>query len=423
MVTVSGPNKHRVRSWGNHLTVTAGTGRYWLLCGLLAACYLYRTVAIPLPSLGPAISDFWWYHQAAQAVLSGDSPYSVEDFAYPPLFAFLLTPLALVSYETARWIWFALSHGCLFLSAYLLWRVAGGDRLALLAVVGVWTFGGAIAESLMLGQINPLLLLLVAFSWYLPPRLSAASVAAAAAVKIWPGTLLGSYAVLRQGRAFAAGVAMLAVLAALPWVLIALLLGPPSIPPATHYWMGTPAVFNFSAPAIALRILDRPTGTGRLPANWEFGNSVHALRVPEPDRWVAVAVAAGILAAGLAALFWRAGPAPSDTPLPLVSGAIVALTLAASPVSWSHYQLLQYPGAALLLARLLRRREFRRATVLGGLFLGLYQIPILGLGPYLATYGWTAANPPLLWALTSLTPLCSLVLFAVYLRELRVNSV
>jgi len=391
----------------------------WLLGAVLAACYLYRTVALPLPSLGPASSDFWWYHQAARAILGGVSPFSVADFAYPPLLAFLLTPLGLLSYEAARWAWFALSHAFLLGAGYLVWRVAGGDRPALLAVLAVWACGGAIAESLMLGQINPLLLLLVTLSWYpLRGPAGAASLALAAALKIWPATLLAAYALLRKRRALAAGVTLFALLALLPGLATALLLGPPAFPPATRYWMGTPALFNFSLPAVALRILDPPAGAGRLPHNWEFGNNVHELNVAETHLWIAVTVAAGTLAAGLLSLHRWAALKPEKTPLPLVSAALVALTLAASPVCWSHYQLLQYPGVALLLAGFVRQKRFWAAGALAAVFLGVYQLPILGLGPYLATYGWTAANRPLLWALTSMTPLCSLGLFVFCWYEL-----
>ena len=137
-----------------------------LLLVALTAYYLYRTIVLPLPAIGPRISDFWWYHQAGRAVLSGASPFSIEDFVYPPLFSFLIAPLALVGYETARSLWFGLSQVFLLAAGSLLWRILGADRLALLAVLSVWALGGAIAESLMLGQINPLLLVLVVASWY-----------------------------------------------------------------------------------------------------------------------------------------------------------------------------------------------------------------------------------------------------------------
>lgn len=365
--------------------------------------------------MGPAISDFWWYHQAGQAILSGNSPFSVEDFAYPPLFAFLMTPLAALSYEAARWAWFLLSHGFLLGAAFCVWRMAGADRLALLVVMGVWASGGSIAESLMLGQINPLLLFLVALSWWpLQEGLAAGSVAVAAAVKIWPAPLLAAYAAVHKMRAAFQGVFVLAGLFVVPWCLIRLLLAPPWFPPATNYWMGTPALFNFSLPAVVLRVLDPPLDPGRLPHNWEFGNNVHELTVDPSHLWISVFVAASLLAAGIALLLWRAG---RNTSLPLASAAMVALSIAASPVSWSHYHLLQYPGVALVLTGLLRQRRMAAAAVLITLFWGTYQLPILGLGSYLENYGWTAGNMALLWALTSLTAVCSLSLFVFYLRE------
>lgn len=183
--------------------------------------------------------------------------------------------------------------------------------------------------------------------------------------------------------------------------------------------MGTPALFNFSLPAVVLRALDPPVSPGPLPHNWVFGNNIHELRVPEGDLLVSLAVAASTLLLGFIALYAVTRGSVASWQIPLASAALVSLSLAASPICWSHYHLLQYPGAALLLATFLRQRRFGVTLLLALLLFGIYQAPIAGLGPYLERFGWTAAGPLTLWLLTSITPFCSLALFALYLNELR----
>jgi hypothetical protein len=109
----------------------------------------------------PLPSDFDVYFAAGRAVLAHQSPFHDARYLYPPLFAFLIAPISSLSYIGARSLWFVLSHAFLLASAYKLWRRAGRKRYALCCIAIVWTFGGAANESLALGQIGPLLLLLL----------------------------------------------------------------------------------------------------------------------------------------------------------------------------------------------------------------------------------------------------------------------
>src|SRR5690242_4924244 len=110
-------------------------------------------------------SDFIHYHQAARAILHGRSPFGDPEYVYPPLIGFLMAPFGLTDYVTARWIWFLLSHAFLLAAAWLLWRAAGRGRIALCSIAGVWAFGGAAGESLSLGQIGPLLVLVLVLAY------------------------------------------------------------------------------------------------------------------------------------------------------------------------------------------------------------------------------------------------------------------
>src|SRR5580658_8906992 len=75
---------------------------FFLLC---AAFYFHETVVTVIPDLN-APSDFKPYHEAARDILAGRTPFVTQGYIYPPLLAYLLTPLAPLSYLAARWVWF-----------------------------------------------------------------------------------------------------------------------------------------------------------------------------------------------------------------------------------------------------------------------------------------------------------------------------
>jgi hypothetical protein len=100
--------------------------------------------------------------------------------------------------------------------------------------------------------------------------------------------------------------------------------------------------------------------------------------------------------------------------------ALVSLSLAAAPVCWSHYQVLQYPGVALLLANSIRLRAWRTAAAVVLCFLLLHQFPETALSHYYDEHsGWTAASPATLYLWTSVTPLACLGLFGLALSYVK----
>ena len=405
---------------------------YALALGGLAAHFLARTLLAPLAAIPREPADFAHHHAAARAILGGESPYRVADYDYPPLPALLALPLALLPLPTARLVWFSLSWAALVGAAALAWRLLGGGRVNLLVVAAVWSLAGTAAENLVLGQLNPLLLLLVVGAWWGLARGSPATthgaLAAAAALKIWPAAVLAVHAVARRGRVLAAGAGVALLGLAASWLPLALLPAP-RLPTTAGFWRGTPALLNFSLPAVALRLADPARPGQPLPADWVHGNDPEALALPAGRAALSVAVAVLTLAIGLWLLVRAAPPGLRGEDLPLAAAALIALALAASPIAWYHYQLLQLPGLALLAGRALgacavetRGRLACAALRLGGLGLllvGLTWTHRLGIGSYVARHGWTAASPLWLWAASSLVPALSLVCFALLLAELR----
>ena len=393
----------------------------WLFVAVTARTVLVGNVILASTFLrGPG--DFTNYYLAARAVLAGGSPFSVPNFDYPALMAFVVMPLAGLSEQAARVIWFIFGHLCLLAAGGLLWRRLGGDKPALVAVATVWAFGGTVTENLVLGQVNPLLLALLVGSWAAiwraRPR-AAALVGGAAALKLWPTVLLAKDAFLGRWRAVGAGLVAAAALIGLPWVFVAGVLPAPHAPIHASYWMGTPAVLNDSIPAVVLRIIEPPTRGMPLPRNWVVGNDPGSLQLPRSHAIAGVtsgviALAVGILLVGCRV---RSRPPVHDDE-PVVGAALVALALASAPIAWYHYQLLNFPGYAMLILRWTRRRRFAAVALLScSAVAGTWGSALL-LGPHLVRYGWTAANPGLLWLVSSVTLASDLALFASLLWEL-----
>ena len=336
----------------------------WLLVAVAAGVYLYRTGVVVWPYLFRTPGDFGYYLRAARAILDGATPFS-RGFDYPPLLPVLATPFALLALPAARVAWYLLSQACLIGAAACLVEPLGGDLPALAAVAAVWAAGGTLAENLVLGQVSPLLLFLLALAWRWDaerPGRAAALIGLAAGIKIWPGLLLAAYLGRDRRRALAIGLATAALAVVLPWLLLAATTAPPHLPESGEYWMGTPAPLNLSLPAAALRGTYPPKKMGEdpIPADWLAGNDPAALHLTPWRRRLSVWVALLTLAAGLFALAVRAGfdgeagAEPRDRLFALA--ALTALATLASPISWYHYQLFALPGVALLAADALRRR-------------------------------------------------------------------
>jgi hypothetical protein len=134
-------------------------------------------------------------------------------------------------------------------------------------------------------------------------------------------------------------------------------------------------------------------------------------------------IAAGVLLAGLAALVTVCRGRLNGAQAPWAAAALISLSVAASPISWNHYQILQYPGLALLLCSAVRRRRWLLGActvVLGAL---LYQIPREVLRAYYVQHsGWSAASPATLYIWTSVTPVAALLLFGLLLRQLTAEA-
>ncbi len=323
------------------------------------------------------------------------------------------------------------SQLCLLTAAWLTWKAIGRDWMAACTVAFIWAVGGAAEESLGLGQPGPELTLLMAIAITQPVTKRAWRVAVAigtgVAIKLFPGVLAVWFLLRRQWRALAILAGVVAVLILLPWSVVLCCLDGPRTPGARDTWAGTPSALSWGIPSVVLRAMDPPTPGGPLPRDWE--TDIPYLRLPESHRWSAIAAAAITLLGGIAILAaavrrkasvdTAADTSSSDPPDAFAMAALVSLALAASPVCWTHYQMLQYPGVALLLCHAARSRQrglFTAALTLGAL---LYPLPVAVLTEYYMKYGKWTASLPTFYFWDSIAPFASLGLFGLSVREIR----
>jgi hypothetical protein len=391
----------------------------WLFVPLCAAWYLRASFFDQLPS--SSLSDFSWYHLAAQHVAHGRSPFLSAGYLYPPLLAFLLLPLAPLDYVTARWVWFLFSHACLLAAAWWMWRRLGADRTAACVVALVWAFGGAAGESLSLGQVGPLLTLLLALTLTQTGWRQGTALGAGVALKLIPGVLGLLLLLRRDWRALAAAALVTVILLAISWGLTACCLAGALSPASQQYLGGTPALLSWSLPSVFLRLADAPRSGGPLPTLWLTGNTLQSLHLPAASLLLSAGVSLATLGMGLLSLaFVLRGKLP-DAEFPLAGAAMVALGLAALPVAWTHYQVMQYPGVAVILCYAARRRSwplFAAAMACAAL---LYPVPVAVLrAAYRPANAWPN-SPAFLYFWTSVSPMASLSLFTLILWRLRQN--
>jgi len=365
------------------------------------------------------------YHEASQDILHGHSPFNTTGYLYPPFFAFLLTPLGMLDLGTARFIWFILSQGFLVTAAWILWRALGRDWLAACVIGFVWAFGTAAFETLFMGQVGCFLTLLLTLAYTrsapLDGTLRGASLGIGAAIKIFPAVVAAPLLMARQWRALAAAAISSVLLIVVPWTAVIARFPGPIKPQSASFTTGTPAMLVWSVPATVLRILDPAKAGKNIPDSWENGWDLPRLHLPTRNRVLAVAASGATFLIGMAVFAVVLGGRLESDDLPLAMAGFTALTLAATPLAWTHYQVMQYPGVAMLLCGAIRMRRWFMvvATLLCGAMLN--PLPVALLTRYYNQRGgsWSPADPFMLYFWTSTAPAASLVLFGLCIYSIR----
>jgi alpha-1,2-mannosyltransferase len=174
------------------------------------------TIAISGDTLG---FDFLAYRSAAERVLNGQPVYDMSFeqvggfglFFYPPVFLPLVLPFGLLDPSVATWTWIGVSLLSFGVGVAIM-PVASNTRwwIVLLAAVS-WPF----LYAVKLGQVGPLLFLLLAagWRWMERPVVLGGTLAVGTAIKLQPALLLGWTLLTRRWRATLFGLLFLAMLA------------------------------------------------------------------------------------------------------------------------------------------------------------------------------------------------------------------
>ncbi len=362
-------------------------------------------------------TDFGVYARAAWAVRSGWDIYEVFDdrgwhYCYPPPFAVVMVPLAdpptiladragYLPFSVSVGIWYLLGFAFVgyathaFASAVLPDAVRGSRRWWYARTVPILVCAGGIGFTLGRGQVNTLVVALVAgmFAAAIRGRAVAAGawLAGAIALKVIPGILLLFPVVRRDWRA---GIGLVAMGAFLFGVL------------PVAVWGVDGAVRN------NLRIVEtvlKPGTTGggdqtrakeltdtTATDSQTFQAVIHAIRHPDPatrpakaDRETRLAHwgIGGLLTLITAVVGWRRlGPEPGDQLVFL--GCLCVLMLLLTPVSHMHYYAMAMPIVCGLWLRSMAKRP------------GAIGADPVTLG-VLVLWGFATAIPLFPWGITS----------------------
>jgi hypothetical protein len=269
--------------------------------------------------------DLAVFLSAAGKVVHGASPYvfrADETYAYPPLLAFLVSPLHPLDPGVAAVIWAVLSLAAVVGALWLLglrdWRCY--------ALAGAFQFTRSAVD---LGTVGPFLLLAVAAAWRWRDRLyaPAAAVAAAVALKLFLWPLAVWLALMRRGRAALASVALGLTFVLVPWAVLGFS-GLGHYPRLLHDLADDEASSSYSVIALAVRA-----------------------HLPESAGALLSVLAAALLLAAAAWVARAERRSPRDRDVAVLTLAIAA-ALAASPIVWVHYFVLLLVPLALTRTRL-----------------------------------------------------------------------
>jgi hypothetical protein len=258
---------------------------------------------------------------------------------HPPSSILLFLPFAALDYLDAFLVWNLCSLGALILSVWLLLaqRRIVTEARTLLPLAAVLLVANPLQEQLILGQLNLVLLLLVAGMWAAQrsgkPLVAGVCLGIATAIKVFPGFFLVYYALCGKWRVVVVGLLTLTGVTA----LTVLVLGP-----------DTYRAFVTEVLPHLRQFEDYPENASLMGFWYKLfagaGGFVQPLcQVPALAR----AATWGTNLAIFVVFCWcvRGGRAPAQEDLTFALATSVMLLLA--PITWNHYLLLLLPALAI----------------------------------------------------------------------------
>lgn len=304
-----------------------------ILFAILAAALLYAAIRSTRD-----LTDFEVYRTAALRVVHAEPLYRADDghfqFKYLPAFAVAVAPLALLSAEVSKAVWFALT--CLWLAWFVRLALSlrpspriGAPMVGVLLAV---TMGRLFLRELALGQTNVLLgLMAMAALACVPKRPAAAGVLVGAAVFVKPYALI-----VLPWLAMTAGAP--ALIAAVVTLLAGLLL-----PSVVYGWQG-----NFYLIADWIRTVTDTTAPNlMLPENVSW-TSAFAKWLGQNSTASGLALITCVMTVAVPVVAWLKR-ARSESPAYLEVALLLLAVPLLSPQGWDYVFLLGAPATVLLI--------------------------------------------------------------------------
>lgn len=323
--------------WEGGLALLQRTWVRRLLTGVAAAGCWVLLFGLPGSSFIPYRLDLDVYRLGAETFLRGGDLYGPLPrteggidlpFTYPPFAAILFVPLALLPVWAATLLLTLATLACMWLVLRLVVRGSGWPTALLLPAFTLAITLGPVWETVTYGQVNALLMALVAVDvlagrgrpwrgWL---------VGLAMAIKLTPAVFLAYFLVRRDWRALGQ-----AVLSAVVWTGFGLVMAPRD---SINYW--TSVLFD-------------PSRIGGLAyvSNQSINGAL--VRLTDGDggglTWFLLCAGLGLLCLAIVQRQLRVG---------LVTSALVTMgtyVLLASPVTWSHHWVWAAPALVVLVER------------------------------------------------------------------------
>ncbi|RJQ77230.1 DUF2029 domain-containing protein [Pseudonocardiaceae bacterium YIM PH 21723] len=321
----------------------------WGIRILLSLAVTYGCLYLLWPALRPVTIDTRVYRAAGGWLLHGKPLYEVglygtQDlpFNYPPFAALLFSPLAILPGSFALMLFTVVNLAIVPLVVWRLLRAMGrrADHtlIAITAVASVALFcTEAVFNSVVIGQINLVLLALVVFDLVrtTPSRWQGVGIGVAAAIKLTPLLFIAYLVFTRRFRAAAVATGTFA-----GTILIGFLIAPGS---AVSFWFG--GVIGDPARITAAGLA---SGGNMSVMGW-------LLRCGLTEGTARLVWMAGGAALGIAVL-WVAAQAHRRGWTAMAIGLLGSCCCALSPFSWDHHWVWLLLIAVQLMHAGLRRR-------------------------------------------------------------------
>lgn len=195
-------------------------GKKWFLLSIYALSGLLFLVFY-IQAMGKAYRPLGYdmdaYLLGANSLINGSNPYVSPEgtpfiYIYPLLLAFVFVPLTYVPEFVLHTSWYLVNVACLLSSGYLMLRLTqpfslanSREKIFFSLFLGVLISFSAIQNSLLNGQVNPVVLFCCVMFFYTYQRESESNrwksciwLALAIAIKLTPAVLLGFYLVRKK---------------------------------------------------------------------------------------------------------------------------------------------------------------------------------------------------------------------------------